>query len=479
MSIKIQTDTVFINELNVVINEIRDIVNTTILYKDVAINDKKLSYDDYDKYIKKFKHELFVKQLNKLTKILSDRFGFKISIEIQKFKNGRVSSILMPNFNYRIINMALENLSSLFPKTKTDSVLWNNNTSAKEQVLYKTLKNITTSIKEDEFKIDLVNAKIYGLKDSEFIISLDFFTAEILSLSNEEITSFILFEVGNIFTYLEYIHTTSRSNFVLLDTFINERFDKNNDGIDALRISLAKSNKKPLSNSKEDMVVILQELELNILKTYNISNTGTKSVKIDFKQLSDIFVNRFGLGDIYSNALKKQYMDKSIVKIAKSTPNEFVDMVLDFLSFIAFIMSMLIMLILGLFVFIVFITVKIISFVLSTIVKFILNIFSSLFLTGSNEKIETATLIRRLEKIKLDSIRTLRKSSKHNKEASIENIENIKKTIKELKPVMNNIFNIDSKTTNMNYSYDVKLEDVMETLTENELHFHNAKFKNI
>jgi len=478
-SIQKQTNNLYILELNALVNELQETTNKTLLYKDISLNDTNTSYENYDKYSRLIKNSIYDSSFTKMSNILSERFGIKITVDAKKMKDSRITSLIMPNLNYRTVNVALNSMDELFPKRKEDSVLWSTQSSYKENILHKTLTDITEALKSDGFTLDLKNARISGLTGSEFNISLDVLTTTLVSMTAEEVVSLMLFEVGKIFTYLEYMHTTTKTNFTLIDTFLNEKFDKNTEAIDSLSIAVGKANGGV--HKKEGSVAVLNELEVLMLKTYRIDG-NTNSVRIDFNQLSDMFVARFGLGDVFAKALIKQKYNKLIIQNSEDdTSSQFVKVIMMIIGIMAFIMSYLIMSTLGLLVFVIYVSVKLLSYLIGYIIKSILSIFIATISTGTNTTIKFDNMGRRLVKLRLELIRELRKSDKtSNSDILIDKIDNIKEVIDNLKKSITTIAS-DKYFGNeaVDYSTGKTLEDYLEEMEENELHLYGAKFKNL
>lgn len=472
-SINRQKDTSFIHDINIHIEKIH-----TILDKELSndIVELRSSYDKIEKYAKKIKKSMLEKELRNISKILSHRFNFTITVQNLSMKDFKLSSIIMPNLNYKTLNIALEDIDSLFPKKQFSETLWNTTASISETSIYKTLNNITNSIREEKISIDLNKAKVHGLYNSNFIINIDFLKTIVLQTEPEDVTALIMYEIGRIFTYIEYMTTTTNNTLTLLDTFIYERFNNNKDVVESLTISMEKTN--PNYTVKHNSIRILEEIDTYIINTFNIRNDKSSILK-DFKRGGDIFATRFGLGDSLAKLLALRATDGVIAVSGDDiTTNAMIDIIIEMMAILLFILTMIFLLVVGLLFAIVYFLYKIVKYILSFILKSILNVFSTLFGVNDNAVGYDVVLIR-LDKIKLELIRELRtlELDKESKNIISEQVDYVKDVIKGIKS------NVDSLNK---YGYipnsldeELKLDDIIESLEESEVHLYGVKFENM
>jgi len=456
-----QHNTRIVLELNVLNNKIKDIMRS----------ETKGEFTDKD-YSKVARNTMLRKDLDELASLLKDRFGFGVSVNNLRMKDSKLSSIIMPNLNYKTANIALNRLDDLFPKKKLGDTLWHTMATNSEVAIYDTLAEVRTSIQQETLKINFDRAYVYGLDKANFIINLDLLTMFYFNTSPEEMTSLLLHEVGRIFAYIEYITNTTNNTFTLLDTFINSRFENDDNPIKSLSIAMKKVDKKHHSDS----ITLLEELEPFMLNTFNIDPVK-KNIKIEYDRSADIFVTRFGLGTEMANILAKRASDGTISMKEDEGPfdNSFLNNAIDMILVTITAIIMLLLFVIGFLFMLVFVVVKIIGFIIKFIFKTIASVLSILFRTSSSDDKLFEIATNRISRIKIELIRNLRTTTvnKEDRKYLTNQIDEISTLLDMMKE---NIASLNKYGYIPNLSEEDNINDILESLQENELHYFGAKF---
>lgn len=469
-----QTDKQYTADMAKTINEIQQVMDASIPGLAKYKPDKIGTVYELQKQSKK---AMLDKELKVLSSILTNRFNIKIKVRNLAMPKMKISSIIMPLLNYTTVNIALQNLNALFPKKRADSATWSIQVNHNEKAIHDTMVDITRAMKEDSLKIDKHSAKIYGLQKSRFTINIDFLTTIILGLTPEEVTSVIVYEVGRIFAYLSRVTSTVNTNQVLLSTFLDERYTKQQSPVKAVNLALAKVNNKPLTDSNG--LSVLEPLTLYITETLNSENTYTDGL-INYQKSADVFVARFDLSDNLAKAIGKQ-ASNGLVKLTEAdsiTGGIIIGGVIDFLKLVTTIVAIVILASISIIIALAYGIYKLFLFIINLMVSTIYNIMSSLF-NIKEDSPGFETVIRRLHTLILDNIRQIRTSKLSNKDEQelIEQIEIIKEVSKSLSKNLDklNSYGYTDNVVNLN----VKIEDMIEDLEENEMYLVGTKFNNI
>jgi len=476
-SIHKQTNILFINKINKIINNVQDTMRVNI--KD-DVSDKHLTYQRLDKYKKVITRNMLEKDLSEISSILTDRFGFNITIRNLTMKDFKLSSLIMPILNYKTTNIALNSIDDLFPNKQNNQVLWESKASTMEHSLYNTLNSVKEAIRKDNFNIDLKNATVNGLVNSDFIINIDFIRTLILRASAEEVTSLIISEVGRIFAYLEYMTTTTNASFKLIDTFINERFTKNKSPIESISISMSKVDKTIQPKNATETVAVLEDLNSYILNTYRINNTKG-SIQIDYQRSADVFAIRFGLATELTAVLAKR-ASSGIVSINESNEyesvgSEFIRTLSTMIAVTVFVFTMMLLLLVGVLIFVGVFVYTMIQILLGVAFNTVLSTFLMLFKNNNYKKFTYDDIFTRLDKIKLELIHSLRsiESTDEDKQLLVKQIDEIKDTLSLLKRNMRNL----NKYGYIDITKNNTVNDLVELLEDNDLYYYSNKFKGL
>jgi len=303
-------------------------------------------------------------------------------------------------------------------------------------------------------------------------------SAKILDLTPQEVTAILLQQVGHIFSYIEYLTSTTNATKILADTFLKERFGKSKDSIDSLKLALESTDTDTVIDLSTP-VKTLESLDMFILKTYRVDESKN-SIKIDFQRLSDQFATRFGTGDDVATLIVKLARADIIVHKdgTSSFTNSSKEAILTILSIITAVIATVLFSIVGLLIFVTYLTIRLISYMFALVSKFISKMFSLILTRGTDRSIDLEDLPKRLTKIKLELIRELRTSdvSDSGRELLLEQVDTVKYSIKQISEKISNLSTFSNSTTSLNYS---KMEDInflTESLQENELYIMQEKF---
>jgi len=475
-SIYTQQDTAIVSLLTKEINEAYNIINIK-LGSIHGSNELTASKKNYEKFNKQLKTSMLDSILKKVSNTLTKRFGINIKLEYVKSNLTNLSTVIMPPVNYKTMNVALNCLDDLFPKRQVNKTIWETMAGDREKKVYNIFNDLKNGLNKGNINIDLKEAYITGLDDSLFVINIDLLGAIVLDLTPNETTAIILQQIGKIFSYIEYVTSTTDATKILADTFLKERFGKSKDPIESIRLAIEATD----TDVKVDIstpIKTLETLDTFILKTYRMDDTRS-NVKIDFQRLADQFATRFGIGeDVTSSIIKLASItiskDKSVKYISDNTES----MILTIFSVIAAVIATLLFSIVGLFILVTYITIKLVSYALAMISRFISKFIALILTTGNSDNVSMEDLPRRLTRIKTELIRELRttKVSDTGKELIIDQIDFVKDSIKQLSEKISILGKFSNSSTSLNYS---KMEDInflTEQLQESELYLMQEKF---
>jgi len=463
---------------------VKDVENIYNIFK-ISISDYQLSdndsyntVDNYDKYRKKLKNNLTVSSLNSISKNSSKRFGINIIVDNIRSNLTRITSVVIPKLNYKLINMVLTDLDSLFPKKLKYGNLWQHYSSQNEQNLYNILNDIKNGLSTGNLVVDMENGYIKGLDHSNFAINVDFLACYLIGLTPNETASLIVKNIGTIFSYIEYMTSTTNSTKTLVDTFLKERFSKNKEPIEAIKIASEQAGIDDLDLSTPTKV--LDSLDVLTIKTSHIEDTK-RTILIDLNREADNFATRIGCSKDLANAIVKiAKIDISYVN-GKEVPEStgFIAAIIGFFSIIMVIIATILFSVLGLIFAIVYLTIKLISFVIAKIVTFIVKLFRLLFSFDPDATVQVEDIRKRLNRMKLELIKELRTDEFNDTDKSIiiDQIDDIKSLIDGLNNSFKTISKYSNSTVSSEYDNMEKVSYLTEILEENELHLMKEKFR--
>lgn len=414
------------------------------------------------------------KSITKLSEILSDRFGFQINVIDKMHGNISTTPIYPPAFNvlngsatnfiaslteyFSSKDLKYLNAKNIFSFDKNVDDVYNN--------IYKSYKTLKEHLIKNNVVVDNKNAKIYNLpKDYNVFINIDFtflLNTRGLNLTPEMLLGTILHEVGHVYTSFEKSILSVYNTVVLLDTIKESINNKNEDPINIIKITMGKiSGEKNLFKDRDTISALIAMK--SSLDGYNFADDKFyQNSRISAEQQADQFVSRFGYAKELTEALVKLGINERMrVESDSMSP---VGILLFFILFILFVPAGAVLLVL--------ITYLAVISDKSTLQDF--NKYDKLYDTG----------VRRLLRIKQDSIRQMRLLSKDIDKDLFKRLEdtilvvdaNIKiLTNSENKTFLNKYFDkhqYDSKTKKV-----VNMLEITEELMENDLHYLNLKLK--
>ena len=217
--------------------------------------------------------------------ILSDRFGFTLTIE-----NGTKSNI----FVYPSISQYTIDLKNKIKKKLDKMVVKKGLTDKTKTILY-TLDDIEQELRNG-LKIDTDDMVILSNNDFKFNINLNYDYLMENNLSPREIVAIILHEIGHIFNGLLLLPNTVANAADLMYNIIGTLQDDKDMGKTILKIS----------NSTETDVT--NEVVFNMYKTYILDKnqyfTGY-SRNITNENTADLFAVKFNYGSDLANGITK------------------------------------------------------------------------------------------------------------------------------------------------------------------------------
>lgn len=331
-----------------------------------------------------------------------------------------------------------------------------------KSVMYRTYKSflaLEETLNTKGIKIDLKKAKISNLpKDYKIFILVDFFALiNKFKLTAGEIAAALIHEVGHAFTHLEYSYRTVENTSVLLDTMKrNLNKGKTNSEVLKLIYEDVLDGEEDLSKSNEQVAAV-KVLNKYMYRTANMSSDDRHSFT-DSEQLADQFSNRIGLGEDLVTALHK-LNSYSIVKMDSEN-------IVITVGWIVFICIMVMV-------------------ALPAILTYVITILTLTLAVGGDNSNSTTydTNKQRYKRIRNDIVRILRTSSLDKKV-----IKEMLKNLEVIDNVINNIGNDSSLLSalsdiilpwNSKVSSFQKLEEMLENMSENELHVSSNKLRTI
>jgi len=163
----------------------------------------------------------------------------------------------------------------------------------------KSMSELSKKLNADGVLIDLEKATISGLpKDYKVAVATNIGTlVHKLNLNAREITALLLHEVGHAFTHIEYSYRKLHVDSVLLDTLHENLLVKNKSKKATLKLiyeDVLDGNPKDIEN---DNLVIAAVKTLNKYTASTAFHNDSAYSLTDSEALADQFATRFGLGD--------------------------------------------------------------------------------------------------------------------------------------------------------------------------------------
>ena len=296
--------------------------------------------------------------------------------------------------------------------------------SAKDIFLIRARESLNSSLNTTGIKIDLNNATISGLElKYRNIIMIDIrYLVEKYKLTDNEILSELIHEVGHVFDYFISLGFSSDSVSMLIDDIRTEYLGKNRNPKDVLIAYYKKVGGNTDSIKDKNIVGVA----IDISKAILTSSTSISNKEEEYS--ADVFATRFGLGAYLASALRKMDSDYEYVNIVK----------INVLAIVASIISL---------VYIVFLPLTVLSTTIYTIL--IASISGLMSFTRSNSTARTRynnasydNMVDRLSRIKQQMITSLQYID--DREISKSMIEQIDATALLISKQKNKISLIDS-----------------------------------
>lgn len=458
--------------------EMIDFQNDDLVIKQLEEHYNKL-IEFSDKYSTKivtgvsfFKHKEAKKVIESIDNIISKRFGI-----IFKHVNSNgigYATIPTPPINFNIINGSSEDFHSYLKDILGKNDKESREVTSKDVKDNKDIKDYDRDYESVIFKIyesfnkmeDVLNGKgvvidnkkaiIKNLpKDYQLFLIVDFYQLiNTYKLTARELTAVLMHEIGHGYTHIEYSYRTTKSTSVIIDS-IRDGLKKNKSSNDILKIAYKKVSGEK-TNSFNDKIIGLKLIDKYMSTTLKLNNEDNHSFT-DSEQLADQFSTRFGLGKDIITGLDKihyPYKDKQFNIIAMSNT-------INVLLLIFFIVSMP-----------------------ETIIFVILTFFMFFLVGGENSnEITYDNNLQRYKRVRNDLIRIIRSSNldKKTMKSFIKNIDVVDAIISETKSdetlfskISDNLFSWNKKSSRFK-----KLEEMLEDMSENNLHLASNKLRNI
>lgn len=418
--------------------------------------------------------DIFI-NLDKIDSIIKDRFGFTTKHCIKNDGNLIQTYSIPPQGLSTLINKNIKQQMNFIK----DNIKENDNRSKLDKIetvedYNKLLSDVIKSSDSLEQQlgkgiiINRKNAKILNLPN-DYVVYIFIDTEELvdLNLKPKELVAILLHEVGHIFNDIEYSYTLVRNNFTFIDTFIDNVRNKNKNVKESLILSYSSVT------GNQDFNMLKDKSSINVLLT--ILHDILKQAKFNFnkntmfqvEKMADTFAGRFGLHKELVIALNKSnYNVSNIGKYLLLLINIFLILNIVILFLISTVFSFNLILILSFIYGVVSVLNYIIIFPDSDVLN--LNIHGNDY--------------DRVKSIRNDAIKQLRISNLNKTEiknilVSIETIDLVidsipKPSIGPIQHVINFLFHGKQKEMQ-------KIDEMLSSLSENELHISAAKLSTL
>lgn len=419
-------------------------------------------------------------KIDNINKILSDRFGYKITVVNRD--DGLISTIPVYPPNFSVLNGSatgfINSMSEYFtgkdkiyasPKDIKD---YSKNVDAVYNNILNSYKALRDQLNKSNVMVDNKNAKINNLpNDYNVFIFMNFsylLNAKGLNVSPSELMAGMLHEIGHNFTSFEKSIYSVYNTVLLMDSIQETINNKNTDPINVIKISYDKATGQKEASKNKDTLSVLSAV-YNSLNGKNFGDDKlNQNSRISAEQQADQFVSRFAYGKELSTMLMKVGITERELTSVEVENNKGVVTTLVIIMAAGAAMASPLVAILPLW-YLVF------SFGFSVGEIRDYNNHNKIYDTG----------VRRLLRLKQDAIRQIRLMDKKTIES--ETIKRLEDTIL----IINMQVKILTDETNKGflqkffdrYQYEYKTKKVVnmvelvEELTENDLHYLNLKIK--
>lgn len=418
-----------------------------------------------------------------LEKIISNRFGFNVKINTG---SSSLMGVRLVGFN---THAGLESFKVLTDAFSTSYLQPKHIMDFREGI-----RSLDQWAKVKSLKIDEFKGRITGLPDKFYVdiycnIVAIFSETSKYNFTSKEFVAMLLHEIGHVFTYISYSWKT-RAMRIAFEDSISHSLKKGTDAKRAFLIGYKESFDKDLNLDDYKSVpfpfaVISVLKKFKDRKVYDMGRVDNTQQEI----VADQFVSRFGYGKELASSLKKIIEVKSSSSRSFSTTSELlysmvVISIVGCVVAISLLSALFAAAIIGLIGLIVLGTI----FLLSDVVT------EKLFEGSSGSYSEDdAKRLDRLNSVYLDYVRQIRTEKdldKDIKEDLIAQAETIKKIIEDLKSqgvqnltayrksgLINKVINFLNIGNVKDYNNMEELDQLLESLSENNLHLAASKFQ--
>lgn len=443
-------------------NNDADIARINSIFKEIIEYSNKLTVKNGIDFINK---KPFKPLINEIDKIIGDRFGIKCK-HIHSEGTGYACIPSSPP-NYNIINKSnleiYERYKNIKSKRNYDNID-NYTINTEPAILKKHIENMNAvkkSIKDNDFRIDLNKARIYGLPSSykvSMLVDLKMMIY-VMKCDANELTAILLHEIGHIFTHLEYVYRNVEITSSLIDIIQEESIKKNKGSKQVLQYVY-----EELGGDDDITGVNTVTATIKVYDEYrrylSDKDSETEYRSTDSEALADMFSNRFGYGIYLATGLDKMY--------AIYRPKTNMLLGLFNVNYGLFILLLLEIIMYG---------------VAATIIFFIIiNIIISVITGGGTKHLVYDTDVRRFIKIKNEMVRQLRSMNgdKESIKTMLKSLDQISDIIKNQPKDMVHIFDKIVRLFNSKAGRRVslrELDELVDDLTSNDLHIVSNKLK--
>jgi len=419
-----------------------------------------------------FKHPKSKKVIRRMDEILKDRFG--IPFHHMNCEGVGYAIYTAPPSNYNVLNRNIEDMykytsMEVDPSDDIDDIDDADDNPRKVYGKWLTdVESITKKLNTDGVYIDLHKARITGLpKEYKLMILTDLeLMINSIKLTARELVAVLLHEIGHGFTHLEYSYRGYTVTNVLVDTLKDNLLKKNKSTKETIYLTYKELGGKE-DISKDNVTVATIKLMVLLKESFVLKDTESAHSYSDSEQLADQFSGRFGLSAELASGLDK------VTEKFKISNNP------------ALLLPLLLM-----FIYVMLILTFMVGPVGAVIIIFMSIIYTIVIdaivsMGNSNVKLTYDDMKQRVQRQLNEQIRQLRLLDLDKKEtkAAIERIELIKDIVDKYKkpsvgPVDRIVRFITSPVSSKYVNYK-EMEQLIENLSENELHVSGRKLKTL
>lgn len=354
-----------------------------------------------------FDNKDIAKLFEKIDTALSNRFGVSFKHFYNTFEVAYGVMPIVPYNNHVFNERLYYAYNDLIKQAKhiksVDDYMPDNKDFRK---FIKVASESVTEMKEAEVRIDFKEAKIYCDKPITIPITLDiailFFPSQLNTngLTDREIVTCMLHEVGHAFTYLEQSSRQVKHILAITDKINTSLNVKNESPRKAMEIVYSDNIKKGKTDNQYKLAIVIRTIK-EILDT-SITHYGSS----DAERVADEFAINFGLGKELANVRVMFHRTQMKMRYFKLSSNIYVPKTLIY--------TYMIILVLDVLAGVPLLLLPLVLLADVVITSFIIGLIAYGLTRGKEVKRDYALTKKELINIKLELINIIKQTDKHN-----------------------------------------------------------------